>query len=197
MKIEAPFYFYYIAPIKNLASILSLGIFSHNESRKKKLVAEDISNLEVQLLRSQRAISINGNKHNLHDLINLYLNPNNQMMGRLSYDKKLEEIVVLKVNGHDLIERGEWVVSNGNAARGDTQEFWGHSDIGKAEILRLLRDSNSRRNDGKKAKREFREFLYASPVPAEAIIEILCFNNQSKKNVDTLLNQKKYQLELQ
>lgn len=67
----------FIAPITNAASILDMGILSHNRARR--LDHESVADEEVQDRRRQQV----PNGRRLHDYANLYINARNGMMYRL------------------------------------------------------------------------------------------------------------------
>ena len=77
MKIEEIVELHYIAPMKNVPSILEHGILSHN--RAAKLIHDDISMHEIQDRRAKKQVP---GGLALHDYANLYFNGRNKMMAK-------------------------------------------------------------------------------------------------------------------
>jgi len=77
VKVEEIVELHYIAPIKNVPSILQHGILSHNGAAK--LAHDDISMREIQDRRAQKKVP---GGLVLHDYANLYFNGRNKMMAK-------------------------------------------------------------------------------------------------------------------
>jgi O-acetyl-ADP-ribose deacetylase (regulator of RNase III) len=100
------FEFYYITHIDNLSSILDLGILSHELVNKRGIKFKKIANDEIIKKRVKKGLG---------NYANLYINPRNAMMYR-DYKKLKWPIVVIGVNGNDILKRKDIKISIGNAS---------------------------------------------------------------------------------
>jgi hypothetical protein len=91
VRIEEIVELHFIAPMKNVPSILQHGILSHN--RAAKILHFDISMAEIQDRRVKKRVP---GGLPLHDYANLYFNARNKMMAK----KRMEhdQICVLRVD---------------------------------------------------------------------------------------------------
>lgn len=92
--------------IDNLENIISHGLLSHHKLKDIKFDYKKISNDNVM----QRRI-----KKGLENYVNLYINPRNAMMYQI-YKKLKWPIIVLGINGKELIDSNSTLISIGNAA---------------------------------------------------------------------------------
>lgn len=111
-------WFYYIAPIDNVRSILKNGILSYNQA--KNLSHVSLAMKDVQQRRSNKMI-IPG--LGVHDCVNLYLNPRNTTLYKLMVNDKLDEIAILVVSTDVLNSGKRAFFSTGNAASKDVKFF--------------------------------------------------------------------------
>jgi hypothetical protein len=108
---------YYILSIKNLASVLTRGLLSHNEVRAKGFYSEnnDISNHSVQQNRDKTFVFA-GKKTNLHDWVNCYLQPYNAMLFVVQKNIPAEELCILGISIKSLKDKPGIVLTTKNAA---------------------------------------------------------------------------------
>lgn len=99
---------HYIAPIRNLPSILRLGILSH--ARMRDIPHASVAEPEIQQRRAQ--VRIPGGRR-LHEYVNLYINARNAMLRRLQ--DRNTELCVLRVNPNALDLPGV-IIADKNAA---------------------------------------------------------------------------------
>ena len=118
-------YLYHFTHVDNIASIRLLGIMSHNRAHNRGHVTRDISNQEVNSIRSRRKAF----GKPLHDYVPLYFTPRNPML----YARKdvQDEIVILCLR-KELICREGSIFTDGNAANGPTNFF---NNIGELDRL--------------------------------------------------------------
>lgn len=99
---------HYIAPIRNIPSILQHGILCHNEARK--LPHADISMNEIQERRADKKVP---NGLNLHDYANLYFDAHNPMLSKRRDQNS--DICILCINT-DVLNLNGVVLADQNAS---------------------------------------------------------------------------------
>ncbi|BDS09584.1 DUF4433 domain-containing protein [Aureispira anguillae] len=125
---------FHMTSYKNLSSILKLGLLSHKKAHNNNHITEDISNQEVNLKRNRYVKSID---RNIHDLVPLYINPQNPMLKSLKNKEVWDDLVFLRVNP-DIIIDDTAFFSNGNAAWDGAKFFSSTKDLKKLN-WRVLR----------------------------------------------------------
>jgi hypothetical protein len=100
-----------IQPIENVASILRLGILSHE--RAAKVRHKSVAMEEIQDRRSR--VTIPGTGRKLHTYANLYINGRNKMMYKLLYGPGHEELCVVRVST-DLLDQEGVIIADRNAS---------------------------------------------------------------------------------
>jgi hypothetical protein len=118
---------FHIVHARNLPSILTHGILSHNDAHKNGLVKVDISDQAVNSLRNREEPVLN---HNLHEYAPLYINPKNPMMYRLCNQGLRQDLAVVRVNPNILLH-GNVLFSDGNAASRSTSFYQSIEDFNK------------------------------------------------------------------
>ena len=108
VKIEEVAELYYIAPMKNVPSILQRGILCHNAAAK--LIHYDISMHEIQDRRAKKKVP---GGLVLHDYANLYFNARNKMMAKRRPEH--DHICVLRISSTALNLSGA-VIADQNAS---------------------------------------------------------------------------------
>src|SRR6266540_87579 len=103
---------YYITHINNIPSILRQGILSHELIRSKDIPYTPIYDEEI--VSNRRTITTPNGK-SLWSFANLYFQPRNPMLYRVTREKQLEDIAVIAVR-RDILNRKDIFVANGNAA---------------------------------------------------------------------------------
>jgi len=112
--------FYHMTHVDNLENILKLGLLSHKKVHSSKMVKKDISNIKIQSLRD-RMEKIYG--RNIQDYVPLYINPTNPMMSSKKVKEALNQIVLLEIIPHVLVQKKETLFSDGNAAIEETNFY--------------------------------------------------------------------------
>ena len=100
------FEFYYITHIDNLASILNYGILSNELISNTKINYKKILNEDIVRKRKEKGLT---------KYANLYINPRNAMMYS-KYKGLGWHLVVIGVNGNDILGKEDVKISIGNAA---------------------------------------------------------------------------------
>lgn len=115
-------YLYNITPIKNLKSIASLGILSHDMAAE--IAHDDVSDRGVQ-----------EHRHDLHGFASLYFNPRNAMLLRLHrYEHR--NVVVLRISPAVLDLPGV-LIADGNAAASRSHRFPASEGLGHVDLDRI------------------------------------------------------------
>lgn len=105
--------FYHMTHVKNLKNILDNGLLSHNLAHTANLLKVDISNNEIQKLRN-RTENLYGN--NIQDYVPLYFNPSNPMMQSKKIKNNIDNIILIEIIPHVLIQKKISLFSDGNAS---------------------------------------------------------------------------------
>lgn len=168
---------FYTAHLKNLKSILSLGILSHNSAHSRGLVDEDISNRQVNDRRNRMVQAVGGN---IHDFSPLYFNPRNPMLYYLCKQKRKEDLVLLRVNPHILLEQNV-CFSDGNAAASATRFYNNLSEFNQLNWEIIRNEYWTNYPDGKRIK--CAEVLVKEKVPLEYITNIYVYNENALSQI--------------
>jgi hypothetical protein len=110
---------FYITHLDNVASILKLGILSHNLAHSSGFVSTDISNQQVNTRRNRIDPNLGGN---IHDYTPLYFNHKNPMLYTLCKNTDRNKLILLKVNPHILLAENV-SFSDGNASVRSTKFY--------------------------------------------------------------------------
>ena len=166
--LQFPF-FYHMTHKDNLAGILQHGILSHTDVLvRDDILATDISDAGAQRWRDRAEPA---NHRAIHDYAPLYINPKNPM---LFVRRGLQrEIVILKISP-GVLEDGQHVFSDGNAASRDTK-FSSNSNIVAGSIDALNSAYWANCVDGK--RRRCAELLVYPKVQPVHILSVICNNN--------------------
>jgi len=105
--------FYHMTHISNLVNILKEGLLSHKIVHENKLIKVDISNKDIQAQRNRQENLFN---KNIHDYVPLYINPSNPMMNSAKVKNDLNNIALLEIIPHILVQEKGTLFSDGNAA---------------------------------------------------------------------------------
>tara|TARA_B100002049_G_C16082144_1_gene377732 strand:- start:981 stop:2105 length:1125 start_codon:yes stop_codon:yes gene_type:complete len=110
---------FYITHLDNVASILKLGILSHNLAHTNGFISTDISNQQVNARRNRIDPNLGGN---IHDYTPLYFNHKNPMLYTLCKNTDRNKLILLKVNPHILLAENV-SFSDGNASVRSTKFY--------------------------------------------------------------------------
>lgn len=161
-------FFYHMTHKDNLAGILQHGILSWTNVHAQAISVVDISDAGAQKWRDREESA----KHRvIHDYAPLYINPKNPM---LFVRRGLQrEIVILKISP-DVLQDGQHVFSDGNAASRETK-FSPNSDIVTDSIDALNAQYWTNYVDGK--RRRCAELLVYPKVQPVYILSGICSSN--------------------
>jgi len=156
---------YYITHIDNLPSILTKGILAHRVVEEENVPFTPIYAKVIVERRAERKVS--GDK-TLWDFANLYFQPRNPMLYKVTHDKPLNEVVVLGVRRDVMKSRGAFI-TDGNAASSPTRiipscqakDLW--KDIGANTEIEWWNEE-----DGSK-RRIMAECLVPERIPPDCI----------------------------
>jgi cold shock CspA family protein len=137
---------YHMTHINNLEMILARGLLSKNTILSGKIAIEDISDSDVQGLRSERLIG--GTP--LHNFVPLYIEIRNPML----YVRKSiqEDLVIIAVSPDILDIRQEALYTDGNAASRGTKFYRGDNSLQNLNWKILEDDYWTNYEDGKRIK---------------------------------------------
>jgi len=165
-------YFYHMTHMENLSSIMHYGLLSHNSAHKKNLVCKDISNHQVNIRRAKIDPI---NSMSLHEYVPLYLNPRNPMLYvRRNIQAK---ILILCFEANKILNIGNVIYTDGNAASNTTKFYSSVSDFNKLDWNCLHLDYWSGIIDGKRKK--CAEVLVPNYIPSSLIHKIVCYNSNA------------------
>ncbi len=102
---------YYITPIKNVPSIMELGILSNKQALN--IPHGSVASLGVQKRRDRKRVT---RERWLHEYANLYIDARNVMLYLVVKVWKIAEVCVLRVSS-TVLDLGDVVISDTNAAR--------------------------------------------------------------------------------
>lgn len=116
---------FYITHIDNLASILEHGILSHNEIERQGLDYEAI--YDGQIVSRRRFTRTPANR-SLWEYANLYFQPRNPMLFRVTKEISNRDIVVIKVR-KKVLSGEDVLITDGNAAHSQSQFYPYSTDV--------------------------------------------------------------------
>jgi hypothetical protein len=156
---------FYITHIDNLESILDQGILSHQNIEGWNIKFTPIYDRQIVSLRRERIVSDN---KNLWQYANLYFQPRNPMMYRVTCEKPNDEIAVIAVDW-SIVNQAGVMIAKGNAASSTTDIVTG-KDIQRAlkELAPVLSLEWWKDEDGSK-RRIMAECLVPDIIPPEFI----------------------------
>ena len=170
-------YLYHITSISNLSSILFRGILSHHYIQTYNLGYTDISDYQVQQIRSCKNIK----GISLHQYVPLYFNPRNPML----YTRKSvqSQLAILGIDPVILFQPYT-IVSDGNAAADHTVFY--EANIKNLSCLNwgIIREFHwADQPDGKRIKCS--EVLVYPRIAVAKILKIFCYSQESLTQIKT------------
>lgn len=171
---------YYITHIENLPSILDKGILSH-----QRIVSEGIKYTQIydEQIVSNRREKRAPNGASLWAFANLYFQPSNPMLYRVTRQKPPEEVAILAIR-RDVLNRQDIFLSDGNAASGNTKI----QKVSKGLIQTIGKQIDTvwwAQVDGK--RRSMAECLVPDEVPPEYIQAIYVSSHKVAEKVRELI----------
>ena len=112
--------FYHMTHGENLGNILNFGLLSHKFVHNNHLIKRDISNMKYQQQRN-RTENVFG--LNIQDYVPLYINPLNPMMDSTKVLEQINNLVLLEIIPHVLVQERNTLFSDGNAAVAETNFY--------------------------------------------------------------------------
>jgi hypothetical protein len=174
---------YYITHVKNLSSILRLGILSHKLVEDKGISYTRIYDEEIVAARKDK-LAPDGKS--LWSFANLYFNARNPMLYRVKYEKPLDDIAVVCVNPN-ILQRPDIFITTGNARASQSAILT--QDVGIKELPRIKRAFDIvwwKPEDGSKRK-IMAECLVPDLVLPEHIQAIYVANHKIREKVEAML----------
>lgn len=163
-------YLYHITDIDNLQSILLRGILSHQYIQSQNFSYTDISDSQVQQLRSKKKIE----DIPLHQYVPLYFNPKNPMLFVRRH--RQSRLIIIGIDPLILFQPNT-IFSDGNAACENTLFY---QDLNHLSCLnwRIIRQNSSWSNqpDGKRIR--CAEVLVYPKISISRILKIFCYSQQ-------------------
>ncbi|MCL5959830.1 MAG: DarT ssDNA thymidine ADP-ribosyltransferase family protein [Chloroflexi bacterium] len=171
-------YLYHMTAIDNLPNVLAYGLLSHNEARTKRVLEKDISDPEVQDLRSRRIIY----DIPLHDYVCLYFYPRNPML--YVYKRKQEAIVFLGIDPSLLLDP-HTVFTDGNAASRWTRFCSQKNQLDHLpwDIIRSHHWSQLAKDDKEWKRVRCAEVLVYPRISVTRIQKIFCCSEKQRRSV--------------
>lgn len=165
---RTPQFLYYIAHIDNLQSMLERGILSHAEMEDRGIPYTPIYDTEIVTNRKDR---LTPDGSSLWEYANVYFQPRNAMLFRVTREKGVDAICVLGIR-KDVLNRPDVLVSTGNAASYQS-ELLNH-DMGIKDIPRIMKNVDKEWwSDSDGSKREMMaECLIPTEIPPEYIAAV-------------------------
>lgn len=176
-------YLYHITHVNNIQSILEHGILSHNETKNKNINFNSIFNTEVIKKREAR----HKGGRNLLDYSNLYFNPRNPMMCKISKSELEDKIGVLCVN-KNIMKCESVLIADGNAASWKS-EFYNYEN-GITQVLNQWETINSSCWDSntEQSRAMMAECLVPNMISPKYIEMIYVPSEKTKLLVEQLVN---------
>lgn len=180
---------WHMTHIQNVQNIVKHGLFSHQSPQLLALNAIDISDHDVQRWRTK------ADPHyglSLHDYVPLYINPRNPMLYRR---KEMQRDICLIEVSLDALEKGCFLISDGNAASGNTKFFKSTADL-RFLPWDVLRSSFwTDFDDGK--RKACSEVLVPNSIEPRFIRAVYCFSKAEaavlgQKGIKSVISVDKY-----
>jgi O-acetyl-ADP-ribose deacetylase (regulator of RNase III) len=186
---------YYITHVKNLSSILNYGIFSHALIEERKIDFTRIYDLNIVSHREQKQAP---NGKSLWTFANLYFQPRNPMLYRVTNEKGKDEIAVVAIKS-DVMNKDDIFVSTGNAASLASDILPAQEGLKEiAKMKKIMTNDWWSDTDGSKRKimaeclvpniipPEFIDSIYVSSHYIQAKVEKELGYNLSKRRINVI-----------
>ena len=173
---------FYITHIENIPSILSRGIYSHEKVESEGI---DYTPIYDENIVSRRKGILLENGKSLWSYANLFYNPRNPMLFRVTREKPINDLAVIGIHNRALDLR-DVLISDGNAAHHISSIF----PLDEKLLLRIV--NKTRRewwNDIDGSKRKIMaECLVPDSVPPALVRSIYVASHEAKQKVDKMLD---------
>ena len=184
-----PKFLYYLSSKENFESIITNGIISKNEIKKKNVNYKSFAENEVQKRRSTIDINISDRtRRNLHDLVPLYFTPKTPTLyarQNSQYNFFFSKISSIKIISDS---KKNFAFTDGNAASDLTKQYWNLKNLPKLKWDIILAESWADKEDGKRIRNA--EFLIHSNIEIKFISEFIVLNSDLKIKFEKILEKK-------
>src|SRR5213594_1819517 len=180
---------YYITHVKNVPSILERGILSHEKVEAEGIQFEPVYDREI--VKSRRARNTPDGKSLWH-YANMYFQPRNPMLYRVTCERPVSEIAVLAIDFQWVIGQLGALITTGNAASTNSEIFpiskrgTAYPRFRDALGLEFWKEEDSSK------RRIMAECLVPDIVPPEAIKTIFVANQDAAAGLRKRLDQSGY-----
>lgn len=138
---------YYITHINNIPSILENGILSHQQLLDSQVEFTPIYDENIVNHRQHR---LRSDTNTLWNYANLYFQPRNPMMYRVTKERSVNDIAIISIKPQVLEEPGI-IITDGNAAHSQTQFYSLHEGLKKLkDNWKILQNEWWKDTDGSK-----------------------------------------------
>ena len=186
---EFPKFLYYLSSKENFESIITNGIISKNEIKKKNINYKSFAEDEVQKRRSKVDINISDRtRRNLHDLVPLYFTPKTPTL--YARQKDQYNFFISKISSIKIISdlKKNFAFTDGNAASDLTKQYWNLKNLSKLKWDIIHAESWADKEDGKRIRNA--EFLIHQNIEIKFISEFILINQNLKKKFEKILEKK-------
>jgi len=182
---------YYLTPIKNLYSVLELGILSRSEVEKLLIENDDFSISNIQAMRANKTVELSDKtKRKLHELVPLFFNKNNATIKTRA--KRLEDnkLCILEIDYQVILDEEidtELAISIGNASTSENfvRNLSHFENEIKIDIKNIIEDDI---DDYRRYKNERMSELLIYPKIRKEFIKKIFVSNKKNLPGDVKLN---------
>lgn len=182
---------YYLTPIKNLYSVLELGILSRSEVEKLLIENDDFSISNIQAMRANKTVELSDKtKRKLHELVPLFFNKNNATIKTRA--KRLEDnkLCILEIDYQVILDKEidtELAISIGNASTSENfvRNLSHFENEIKIDIKNIIEDDI---DDYRRYKNERMSELLIYPKIRKEFIKKIFVSNKKNLPGDVKLN---------
>ncbi len=170
---------FYITHVDNIPSIISKGILSHNSIESEGLAHTSV--YDKQIISNRKKKEIEGKS--LWNYANLYFQPRNPMLYRVTMEKSVDSIAAIAVR-KSIIEASGVFISDGNAASNNTKFYPGEQfNLVEPQIQRMAKLKWWSWHDSTK-RQIMAECLVPEKIPPHLINAIYVSNHEIAKKID-------------
>ncbi|HZY95458.1 MAG TPA: DarT ssDNA thymidine ADP-ribosyltransferase family protein [Candidatus Bathyarchaeia archaeon] len=179
---------YYITHVDNIRSIAQHGVLSHEEVNNRGIKFTPIYDESIVESRKNKSTP---DKKSLWKYANLYFQPRNAMLYRVSIEKSIDQIAIVTVDSRSVINGPGVMITTGNAAHHLTEIIptTPRKRIGEAfsKFREAIQLDFWREDDGTK-RMMMAECLVPDRVPPEAITTIYTPGQETADQARASLN---------
>lgn len=172
----------YICHCDNLVSILREGIYCRKKINELNIKHRDIHDDSVLNLRDK---IIQPTNKNLQDYVNLYFQPRNAMLYRLTRNYPYEEIIVLSIK-RTVLDHPNVIISNRNAATSNAEFFSARDGLNRINQKDLKKIYWTDSDDSK--QKMMAEVLVPEHIAPEYVDSIYVGNARTKDKISKIVS---------